>query len=192
MLHNWNKNVDLLKIKKPTEKRSGSGRKPASVLLEERLFVKIMDARADGVGIRYSWIKAKASKIIETMNEEEKPDIDLSPKWIFNFMKRYDSTIRSVTTTRIPATITEQLVSSFEIMWANYALSIKWPRKGCGSLMKRVCGLIWQETQPWHLLPLAVIWTQTTVLTEKKKMQIRTLYKCKTQLHRDWETIIDQ
>ena len=90
----------------------GSGRKSENPVVEEKLFARIMDTRADGKPVSYSWIHGMAVENFQSSNSDSVIP-QFSNFWIKKFLKRFDLRVRYASSSRADSNANGELIQRY-------------------------------------------------------------------------------
>ena len=83
--------------------------------VEDELYGKVLDARADGLPIGYRWAAQTAKSLFLEINAEADPEPVpvFSNCWVRNFMQRYDLSVRRASSSRTQLNQDPAIMESF-------------------------------------------------------------------------------
>lgn len=113
MIKNWVKNEDKLLNSPKKSIRFGSGKKPLYPDIEDDLYGWILNKRADGLEVKYQDIKNNAIVFFKSKNGDGNVPT-FSNKWIAGFLKRYNLTLRKVSSCRIKKDEDEHIFNEYK------------------------------------------------------------------------------
>lgn len=115
LLLRWREDRQKLEKSNKDQLKIDSGRRPMCPEVEDELYGKVLDARADGLPIGYRWAAQTAKSLFLEINAEADPEPVpvFSNCWVRNFMQRYDLSVRRASSSRTQLNQDPAIMESF-------------------------------------------------------------------------------